>query len=252
MPYDRAVFLPDVHVPYQDDRAVGAALAFVREYQPSILVLLGDIIDFYQLSRFPKDSKLAARLPEDLESTRGFLRRVREAAPRSRLMALGGNHERRLQTYLRTQAPALSGLRGLNVHDQLDLKDLHCAYYPTGHMPLCNGSLMVKHGNVVRSKAGYTATAELERAWVSGISGHTHRLAVVYRRNVNGDFVWIEGGCLCDREAEYLEGATADWQHGLVAGELERGGNRFALQAMPIVNNRIVFGGKEIQGPRRR
>jgi hypothetical protein len=134
------------------------------------------------------------------------------------------------------------------MNELLSLKGLRCKYEDSGQMYMADGSLLVKHGNTVRSKSGYSATAELERAWVSGLSGHTHRAGQVYRRNSGGAYTWAECGCLCDLAPEYAEGQIMDWCHAVGYGEIEKGGNRFVVNVYPIVNGRVVFGGQEVRG----
>jgi hypothetical protein len=46
-------------------------------------------------------------------------------------------------------------------------------------------------------------------------------------------------------------GNTADWAHGLAYGYMERRGNRFGVNMMPIVNGRVIFDGREITAKRR-
>ena len=37
--------MADLHIPYQDEAAVEAALAWGEKYRPSIITILGDLID---------------------------------------------------------------------------------------------------------------------------------------------------------------------------------------------------------------
>jgi len=243
-PYDFFVAPPDIHEPYSDPKALGAVERFIRHTRPSLVVLLGDNVDFYQLSRFDQDPKRALALQEDCDKTFEAMRRFRKAAPSARIHYLQGNHEDRLRRYLWGKSVALSSLKCLTVPELLRLKELDIRYHESGQFRVKD--LLFKHGNVVRKKSGFTAMAELERNWLSGVSGHTHRLSEVYRRNKSGYYKWVEGGCLCDLNPEYARGEDFDWQHGLTWGWIERGGNRFSINTAPIVNGRIVYGGREI------
>jgi len=107
--------------------------------------------------------------------------------------------------------------------------------------------VQIKHGNVVRKRSGYTATAELEKSGVSGVSAHTHRLGHIYKTNFGGMFGWVEAGCLCSLKPEYLEGEKADWQHGLAYGFFERGDKRFVVHETPDHQRQDTFRRKEIR-----
>ena len=247
-PYERHVFIPDLHVPYHDPQAVAVAVAFVRELRPDHLWVLGDACDFYQLSRFDKDPARVTALQDDADQTADVLAGFRRAAPRARAHFIPGNHEGRLRKYLWTHATALARVRGNSIPELLSLAKVGFDYVESGQARIAD--LVIKHGNVVRTRAGNSANGELDRVGVSGVSAHTHRAGHVYRTNEAGDFMWLESGCLCDLHPVYLEGQTADWQHALAYGFLERGGNRFATHLMKIVNGRVIYDGREITARR--
>jgi DNA-binding transcriptional regulator LsrR (DeoR family) len=53
----KAIILSDIHVPYHDQAALSVALAYAKDYAPDMIVLNGDIIDFYGASSYRQDSK---------------------------------------------------------------------------------------------------------------------------------------------------------------------------------------------------
>jgi hypothetical protein len=108
---------------------------------------------------------------------------------------------------------------------------------------------LIKHGNLIRNRSGYTATGEMEKSGISGVSAHTHRLGQVFKSNYGGMSTWVEAGCLCFTDPDhfdYLEGQVPDWQIGCAVGYFERGGNRFSVSPIPIVKYKAVLEGKEI------
>lgn len=243
--FERSVFIPDLHAPYFDKRAYSCALKFVRHYRPSIVFIIGDWVDFYQLSKFDKRPERIHTLQEDINSGINCLRRLREAAPKARIYYIRGNHEQRLTRFLWSKAAELSSLQCLTVPQLLHLPELNIEYVEKSSM-LFHGFL-VKHGNVVRTRSGYSATGELEKAGISGISGHTHRLSHVFKSHFGGTYTWAEIGCLCELESEYMEGQRADWQHGIAYGEFKRNGKRFTIHVLPIIDGELVYDGQEIR-----
>lgn len=211
------IYLPDAHVPFQDKAAVADALAFVAEYQPKRVWVLGDWFDFYAISRFSRDPKRRLSLQAEIDEGRELLAELRDLVPKASIMFLRGNHEMRLGKYLWGTAPELSCLRSLHLPELLGFDALHICYVARGIV--VEDGLVVKHGNIVRRKAGYSVTGEIERAGTSVVMAHTHRLAQIHRTTYAGTLCGIEAGCLCSLNADYLEGQVADWQHGLAYRE---------------------------------
>lgn len=239
--FERSVFLPDIHIPYEDKRALKAALAFVRYFKPHVLFLLGDVMDMYGLAKFDnKDPSKLHHLADEIKQTREFLITLRKTTD-AQINYIEGNHCLRLIKYIRNHAPELWELDALTIPSLLKLSDLGITYYPSGTTKY--HGFVVKHGTVVRKHSGYTAMGELELAGVSGISGHTHRLGEIYRTNHSGMLKWVEAGCLCDLNPEYMEGQLTNWQQGLAYGFFEKGGNKFLVNTLPIIKGKIFYEG---------
>lgn len=244
--YERSVFLPDLHCPHQDKTAVQTAINFIKYFKPHAVFILGDFLDFYSLSRFDKDPNRINSLQDEIDEANEILARLRSVAPKARIVFLYGNHEKRLTKYLWRTAKELYGLRSIRLDKLLDFKKLKIEAIESGITDF--HGFVIKHGNIVRAKAGHTANAELEKSWKNGLSGHTHRLSAIYRRNSAGMFTWTECGCLCDLNPEYAEGQTVDWCTGLALGHYEKNGNRLEIHVLPIIKRRIVFNGHDITG----
>ncbi len=242
---ERALFLSDIHVPFHDEVALDVAIQFSRFFKPNYLFLMGDIVDCYSVSRFDKDPKRRLTLQGEVDATQDTLAVIRKAVGAAcKVYYVEGNHEYRLERYLWSKAPELGTLRELSVEALLGLSELGITYVSKGKMEY--HGFIVKHGHVIRKWAGYSAHAELEKNGKSGASGHTHRLAQIFRTDLTGVHTWIETGCLCDLEPEYMEGQQADWQHGLAYGMFRKQDKRFAIHAVPIVDGSLIFGSKEI------
>lgn len=237
----REVNLSDLHVPYQDTDAVALALQVVRRVRPDAVNVLGDLCDFYKLSRFDKDPD-AFDLQHELEEARTFFRLLR-MVHQGVVRFLPGNHELRLEKYL-NRNPELHGLDVLALPSLLRLEEYDVDYFEH-EIEIVPGKLVAKHGDVVRKYAGYSAKAELERDGynVSTITGHTHRLAGVYSTYRGLMVAGIENGCLCDLNPEYVR--NPNWQHGLSVVEMQD--DMFGVTTVPFLGagdrmRAIVFG----------
>ena len=88
----------DIHIPFQDDKAVNAFIEYCTDIQPAAIVLNGDVLDFYKLSRFVKGE---GRNPyEEISSCQALLKDLKIRCPESEIFYVIGNHETRLQTYV--------------------------------------------------------------------------------------------------------------------------------------------------------
>jgi len=244
--YEKTVFVPDIHAPYIDGNAFRCMLAFLKVFKPEHIFVIGDVLDFYQLSKFIKNPSRMMDLQTDIDAAHLALRQIRKAAPTAKIRLLKGNHEARLQKFLWSTAAELVSLRDLTVPHLLNLDDLNIEWIETGSTVF--HGFLIKHGNVVRSRSGYTATGEREKAGISGVSGHTHRLSQIYNTNYTGMTTWVECGCLCRLDPEYAEGQIVDWQHGLAFGFYKKDKKRFTIHTAPIIDGCCVYDGKEIYG----
>jgi hypothetical protein len=229
------VSLSDWHVPFEDGPAVQAALNFIKIIQPQIIII-HELHDFYALSRFDKNPARIDNLQSELDKAAEYLQEVRRICPHSRIILLKSNHLDRLRRYLWSKAQGLCSLRALELETLLELDKLKIDYMDS----YIYGGIIFKHGNLVSVDAGMTARRELQAEGLSGVSGHTHRLAQIYRRERAGTFMWIENGCLCDLQPEYIEGVS-NWQHGLSIVSFEKDRDAYFAIPIPIVDGKILF-----------
>ena len=233
--------MPDVHCPFQDKKALKSFYNFIKWFKPDVIINMGDLIDFYAISDFVKDPIRALKLQEELDEGRVVLEEVRNICPKAEIHFIYGNHENRLKKYKWSNAKEFNSLRNLELEKLLDFDSLNIISHPNGMMKY--KGVIVKHGNVVRKFAGYTAKAEFEKNGMSGVSCHTHRLATYRHTNESGDYIWIEAGCLCKLNAEYLKGQKANWQMGFAIGYFKENSKRYLIETVPIIDNKAMYGG---------
>jgi hypothetical protein len=78
----KALIISDVHIPYHDLVALTAAMQAGKKAGCDTLIILGDLMDFYQLSRFLKDPR-ARSVAEEINDTKQFSPgRRRDVPPR--------------------------------------------------------------------------------------------------------------------------------------------------------------------------
>ncbi len=225
----RIVALGDIHIPAHDSNVVNRCFQQIKRIKPDVIVLLGDILDCYPLSRFLKDPERTNDFQEELASTRKLIQQLRRIVPSASMYYLEGNHEQRLQKYLWNTAPQLASLK-LSIPSLLELKDLGIQYI-TDQAGITTYGVRFCHGFMVRQNAGQTGLAHLLRFQQSCVVGHSHRLGIVYRTSLDKTQFACEAGCLVNpAQCEYA--VCADWAHGYIM--LEQFGNRMIPQAIPL------------------
>jgi hypothetical protein len=206
-----AAILGDIHAPYEDARALSVALRIVEAVQPELLVVNGDLCDFYQLSRFDPCPTRKMKLQEDIDVAKGILLRLGLKAPSARKVLKKGNHEDRLDRWRRRNAE-VGGLDCLKLENLLNLGSMGWELIDANQRLEWNG-FTITHGDLCRKRGGATAQAMIDKFGTNGISNHVHRFAQVEKRDACRNYLWIENGCLCGLDPEYTE--VADWQHGM-------------------------------------
>jgi hypothetical protein len=227
------ISLTDWHIPYHDQEAISAALDFCKKIQPQILII-HELHDFYSLSRFDKDPERLDGLQTELNWVGDYLRILRDTCPDSRIILLKSNHLDRLRRYLWSHAQALASLDALAIPQLLNLERYNIEYKDY----FVYNNFIFKHGNLVSKEAGMTARRELAAEGMSGVSGHTHRLAQIYARERGGKYTWIENGCLCDLSPDWIDG-VANWQHGISIVSFEQNSDAYFAMPLPIIDGKV-------------
>jgi len=208
------VCIPDLHVPQYDPAALDWALAYAVKRRPDRVVLLGDVVDFLALSRFPKSPQQAAALHEEIESGRDVIWLIeRRLAKVRNIVWLAGNHEQRVQKYLFKLAPELCVLPELSVPAMLRMPKRWQYVEPGGHV--FDQGVLVMHGT---RYAQNTCGKYLDEYACNVVAGHSHRANQMTRRLPSGQCITaIEAGCLCSFVQSYTQ--LNNWSHALVTIE---------------------------------
>lgn len=118
---------PDLHSPFQDQRAWNTFLAVARATKPDTLVIIGDFADFLSISAHSKTSVQNENLKAEVAVVKQDLKRIKRLNI-PRVVYCGGNHEYRLDRYLANNARELDGL--ISVRSLLDIDELGFEWVP--------------------------------------------------------------------------------------------------------------------------
>lgn len=247
----KALLYGDTHHGTQCEKTLSVVEAIIADFQPDVLVDMGDGVDAGHLSeKFRQNPLRTTGLQHEINLKRAQLARFRLAAPDADFWYLEGNHEERLRRTLWNLEGPAKELVKLDVVQRhltwpvlLGLDDMYIKFVPyddqtqTKILP----KFIVKHGTLLGAQSGYSAHRELRKYGRSGASGHTHRLGVVWHRDHHGQHVWIETGCCANLRPEYEP--DPDWQNGCVVLTFDRATAAVSVEPIEIRNGHTIWRG---------
>jgi hypothetical protein len=215
----------ELQIPYQNPRLFEAFLSFAEDFNPDRVVVIGDFLDVPGPSRWNRGTALefAGSLQRECNVGQYYLGHLRGTVGDSCIIGFHvGNHEKRIDSYIKNKAPAFAGLEGLRISSLLGFDKLGIHQLPDV-APFASGWVST-HGDVVArtlsKSAGSSALIQAKRVGKSVVMGHTHRLGLVSETLAGKTLTGVETGHMMDlRKASYV--AYPNWQAGFVAFELE-------------------------------
>ena len=182
---------------------------FIKEMNPSIVVMNGDIFDGARVSRYARigwDKR--PTVLDELRACKERLAEIEKAAGKAKKYWPLGNHDSRFETRLAQLAPEFEGVQ--NFH----LKDHFPNWTPCWSL-MVNENLVIKH----RWKGGiYAPRNNALQSGVSYVTGHLHSLKWWPHSDETGTRYGVDTGCLAEPEGrqflDYTEDSPKDWRSG--------------------------------------
>jgi predicted phosphodiesterase len=201
----RVGILSDIHIPYHDERALAAAVDYLKRRRPDVVLLNGDYGDFYSISRFTKNPK-KRNFKREIKLQRDGLKWLRSQFPKARLVYKMGNHDERYDHWLWNHAPEISDLPQVRLPSILGCKKLGIEVVGDGR-PVMAGKLAIFHGHEMNGGPfvpAMPARSAFLRTTASVLVGHHHRTSTHVEPNWKHEEIacWSVG-CLCDLAPEY-------------------------------------------------
>lgn len=220
--WTRVVIGLELQVPYQNNKVFESFLNFICDWEPDRLVGIGDHLDCPAPSRWNRDTaeEYAGNLQKEVDTVKTLFSVIRMVYD-GPWDIHEGNHERRINSYARTKAPAFSSLDCLSIRNLLEYDSFAIKELPAV-APLCPGWVTTHDvgGNIRTSSqyAGGTALGFAGRIGKSVVMGHTHKLGHIQKTAGGVTLHGVETGHMMDeRKASYI--SYPNWQPGWVAIE---------------------------------
>lgn len=199
-----------------------AFVAFAERFQPELIVMNGDVMDFPAISRFSPSSwtdwENRPSVADEIMAAQERLEEVRKAAPNAVLAWTLGNHDGRFESRIATAAPEFAKVNGIH------LKDHFPHWRPAWAVNVNDFDLIIKH----RIKGGiHAARNNTIVAGKSTFTGHLHSLKVVAHTDYGGTRYSADTGTLAepygDQFIHYTEGNPVDWRSGFILARYKNG-----------------------------
>ncbi len=213
--YDNVLLISDLHVPYHDVEALSVAIDYGKEQGINCIFINGDLMDFFQMSRFMK-TKRKRSVAGELEAARAVLDVLNREFPGVPIFFLKGNHDNRLELYLADKAPELLDMEEFRLEYLLDARKRNMRVLDD-HVLVRIGKLNVTHGHLLLR--GFFAPVNAARgtflrAKSSTLISHVHKVSMHTETTINNKtVVTYSTGCLCELNPEYAPFAN-NYSHG--------------------------------------
>lgn len=211
------LIISDTHFPFHDKKAIETAINYRSKVDT--IILLGDLMDIYQGSRFSKDPS-KAKLQDEIKICKEFLEYLRAKFPKSQIIYYEGNHEQRMTRYVEDH-PFIFGLEAVKLQSLLDLNKFGITWVENG-TGLKIGEANLLHGNEAGTKGGINiGRSMLLKTFDNCIFGNFHKTQESSGKNLAGkEFANWSIGCLCNLKPRYLP--INAWNHGFAILEIDK------------------------------
>jgi len=233
----RLLVLSDIHIPYHSIDAITCAFDFAKQEKPDAILLNGDTLDFFSLSRFAKDPK-ARSFAHELETFKEFMTILKKTFDAKIYFKLG-NHEERYFHFLWMKSNELVGV------DEFELENIIKAraegieiikdkrIMKAGDLNIIHGH---EFGGSVFSPVNIARGLFL-KAKVSAMQGHNHQTSEHTERDMNGRITTTFSlGCMCELSPAYLP--INKWNHGFAIVDID--GDEFNVRNKRIHKREIL------------
>lgn len=247
----RYVIASDVHCPFADPVCVDIVAEFLADTKPDGLIIAGDFLDFYELSRFNSGSvrDLAGKRVVDTFSDGNRVLDLWQRAAGDQCRDnhyIDGNHEDRVGAWLsRGDNGVWEGDESVDIAARLGLRRRGFKYHHTGDNPdsVCGvrlGKVIITHGDLCGQ---FHAKAMVLKHGHSVVYGHTHVPQLHAISSWDGPRAGIGLGHLADPTAEALRyrKGIKQWIQGFMVLYVWPDGI-FTFQHLHIVDGRMAFG----------
>jgi len=230
---EKIFVIADYHIPFEDRETVKNVYKAMKSYKPDTIMLLGDMLDFFNISTFTKDKSNQDNINEERDKVDAEFEKIRLICPKANVYFINGNHEDRLEKYILDNAADLSTLPELKLDKFLKLSDYKIKYVDERYFKY--KGIMFSHMNKLLTSG--TARYMSKDLCCDVVHAHTHHFDYGMQR----DLTFVDLGCLCELQQPYLK-KPSDFTQAFLAIELDA--SRRTYKPVVIRDHHFSFEGK--------
>ena len=235
--HKRALIINDVHLPYHDIEAITTTFNFAKKEKPDLIILNGDIIDCFLLSRFSKDPK-ARKFSYELQQLEQFVQVV-EKTFKAKIIYKLGNHEVRYQHFLWEKAKEIADVTEFDIKNVIGARAKGVEIIEDKTIIKLSGLDLLHGHEYVKDFFNPVNVARglYLRAKVSAMQGHSHKTSEHTETDLHGNIktTWSVG-CLCGLKADYAP--YNSWNHGFAIIDID--GQNFSVRNKRIFKGEVL------------
>lgn len=237
--YKKVGIMSDIHLPYHNIESITAAISYFKNEKIDALLLNGDTIDCYSLSRFSKDPK-KRDFKYELDTLKAFVE-ILDKELGAKIFFKIGNHEVRYERFLQEKAHELRGVEEFEFSNIIKARANGIDIIDSNRYMKLN-SLNGIHGH--EYIGGISAPVNVARGLylrgkVSAFQGHNHSTSEHTESDMNGKITTTWSiGCLCELNPAYMP--LNKWNWGAALVELDSNGEDFKFHNKRIYKGKIL------------
>ena len=237
--HKKVAIFSDIHVPYHSIECLTAAIEFVKKEKVDALLLNGDTIDCFRLSRFVKDPR-KRNFKLELDTFKAFIE-VFEKELKCKIYFKLGNHEERYEHFLFEKAKELVGVEEFEFENIIKAR--------------AKGIDMISDKRVIRMNdlcgihgheyiGGISAPVNPARGLflkgkVSCFQGHNHQTSEHTEPTMDGKMITTWSlGCMSELHPAYMP--LNKWNHGFAIVELSDNGKDYEFRNKRILKGKVL------------
>lgn len=236
---NNVLVISDLHIPYHDIDAITIALDYGKKHKVNTILILGDLIDNAQISKFERDLRKRS-VKQEFEATKQFLIQLRKAFPLANIFWAKGNHCIRWEKFLMNKVQEIWDDPYFQLEQRLRLNEQRVTLIDDKVL-IKIGKLTAAHGHHI-FKGVFVPVSPARGAYMkakqSMIVGHLHRASHHPEITADGEVIscWSTG-CLCELKPSYSP-QVSNSQHGFAHIVVENNGN-YTVKNYQIIKGQI-------------
>lgn len=230
--FGKVGIIADLHFPFQSDSHIDRAKNDLLREKPDCIVVDGDLVDFFEISKYNTNPSLDFLVENQVPMARDFLFELRRDHPLAKIILVEGNHEFRVRSYLINNARAVYKFLRQEILPEdilptaLKLNEFNIEWVGTNPNAArwtdtyfsFQGvdDLRIGHFDKVANPtipAGMTVRQLMMKGGGSYVQAHVHRAGLIFNTDIQGRISWgMETPCLAS-DPHYR--SFVNWQRGV-------------------------------------